>query len=1157
MKAPRERRLPPLWLYALGGLVYYASIEASIWIAGVDSALIPIWPAIGVGMWLVARFGYGMLLGFPIAEFAIAYLGIVPASWPHSLGLLTLTITGNFLTLWLGGWILRSGRRRWEASLGAFLEPVLCLSASAIGPVAGATVGAITFLVTGIVPHATFMGLWMPWWTSDCIGVLFVLPLLLSAPTLGLLLRSGSLAVLWRSVVVVCSSLVVSWLVYEVAVGGLLLFAFFPVLLLATALLGAPGARVAAFTIAATGVFATARGHGQFATGQFFDDAVTVQIFLSVVAGVALLLPALHARQNLLRRLPLTVLLAGWTLSGLLFTLLERQQERSDEKDFAELTDGAQMAIEQRVSGCSDLLRSGGAALAVSAPELGREAWRNYASAIDLTHRYAGVGGLGVVYPVRPGESQALVSRLRAEGDPGFAVRSPEGRSPDPAQEGRVLTYYEPPGAGPSAIGLDLYTDAVRRTAQDQARDTGEPRITERVAALPEARGLPGLVLYVPIYRGGVHPSSVAERREALRLWVEAPVVTQPFIRGALGGRSEELRLYMFDEGHLDVEHLVFANEDVGASLPEFSRVTVLDMAGKRLTLGWARWPGFALRNRSPLIWLAMSFILGTVLLAGWVLTLEGFRERAQSLVDERTAELRKSEALLLHTGEMAKVGGWELDLATNALSWTLETYRISEIDPAETPHMERWIGLFAPEARGVIAAALRAAKESGIPYTLELPLFTAKGQHIWVRIKGYSVMQDGRAVKLQGSIQDVTERRKSEEERDKFEKNLQETQKLESLGVLAGGIAHDFNNILTGVLGNASLASIELPSDSPAQSYLEAIRQGAVRAADLCKQMLAYSGKGRFVVRQISLNRLIEETTHLVQLSISKKAALFFNLMPELPLIEADDTQIRQVIMNLVINASEALGDAGGAITVTTGVTRVDREYLRGAVHSPELPAGSYVHLEVSDTGCGMSPETQAKIFDPFFTTKFTGRGLGLSAVLGIVGGHKGALRMYSELGRGTTFKIVFPVAAKAAEPPPKTAGAEAAYRDRGSVLVVDDEEVVRKTASQMLQKMGFDVVAAQDGLQALRIFKADPAKFALVLMDLTMPRLDGEQTYAELRRVVPDVRVVLMSGFNEQDAVARFTGRGLANFVQKPFDFQGLSQIVRSVMSGTAVER
>ena len=395
-----------------------------------------------------------------------------------------------------------------------------------------------------------------------------------------------------------------------------------------------------------------------------------------------------------------------------------------------------------------------------------------------------------------------------------------------------------------------------------------------------------------------------------------------------------------------------------------------------------------------------------------------------------------------------------------------------------------------------------------------------------------------------------VIERDHAEVERLKLERKLLETQKLESLGVLAGGIAHDFNNLLTGILGNASLASLELPEGSPIHDYLGQINQSSLRAADLCKQMLAYSGRGRFVVQKVDLNRLVEETTHLLQVSISKHAALRFNFAPQLPSIEADATQIRQVVMNLVINASEAIGGRSGVISLNTGVTRIDRAYLAGAVAAPEITEGDYVALEVSDNGCGMEPETLAKIFDPFFSTKFTGRGLGLAAVLGIMRGHAGALKVYSEVGRGTTFKLLFPCASGPAEAVRPTVAARPAWRGRGRVLVVDDEETIRTTAARMLRVLGFEPELATHGLEAVETLRANPGRYALVLLDLTMPVMDGEQAFTELRRLQADVRVVLMSGFNRQEAVARSTGKGLASFLQKPFSMDALTEMMQAVL-------
>ncbi len=265
---------------------------------------------------------------------------------------------------------------------------------------------------------------------------------------------------------------------------------------------------------------------------------------------------------------------------------------------------------------------------------------------------------------------------------------------------------------------------------------------------------------------------------------------------------------------------------------------------------------------------------------------------------------------------------------------------------------------------------------------------------------------------------------------------------------------------------------------------------------------------------------------------------------------MEVDATQMRQVIMNLVINASEAIGDVSGVISISTGLTRVDRDYLHSTLMDPDLPEGDYVFLEVSDSGCGMSAETKARIFDPFFTTKFTGRGLGLAAVLGIVRGHKGAMKVYSEVGRGTTFKLLFPAAAGASENARAAAAVGPTWHGEGTVLVVDDEETMRSTVARMMRLLGLDPVLAADGREAVEIFRAQPESFALVLLDLTMPHLDGEQTFAELRRLRPDVRVVLMSGFNAQEALVRFPGKGLASFLQKPFSVDALRLVLKDVL-------
>jgi signal transduction histidine kinase len=379
-------------------------------------------------------------------------------------------------------------------------------------------------------------------------------------------------------------------------------------------------------------------------------------------------------------------------------------------------------------------------------------------------------------------------------------------------------------------------------------------------------------------------------------------------------------------------------------------------------------------------------------------------------------------------------------------------------------------------------------------------------------------------------------EREHADRQREQMERKLLETQKLESLGLLAGGVAHDFNNLLSGILGNAGLIRMDLPAGSPLLELLGDIENAGRRAAELCQQMLAYAGKGRFVIRRLDLSALVEESRRLLQLSISKNAVLTCHLPSDLPPIEADATQVRQILMNLVINASEAIGERSGHIIITAGVMPADRAYLTETWLSPDLPEGDYVFLEVRDNGIGMTAETRSRIFDPFFTTKFTGRGLGLAAVLGIVRGHRGALKVESEHGFGSAFRLLLPAFTGAAESPAHIV-TSTSWKGHGTVLVVDDERAVRTVTSRILAACGFEIVLARDGREAIDLFSRRPGDFRLVLLDLTMPHLSGEDTFRQLRLLQPDSRILLMSGYNEQDAVHRFTGQGLAGFIQKPF--------------------
>ncbi len=381
-------------------------------------------------------------------------------------------------------------------------------------------------------------------------------------------------------------------------------------------------------------------------------------------------------------------------------------------------------------------------------------------------------------------------------------------------------------------------------------------------------------------------------------------------------------------------------------------------------------------------------------------------------------------------------------------------------------------------------------------------------------------------------TVQDITEHKRSAQQRAKMERQLQEAQRLESLGVLAEGIAHDFNNILTAVLGNTSLAQLEMPAGHAVQSYLEQIEKASHRASDLCKQMLAYAGRGRFLVRTINLSQLVEQTQALLMSSTSKKAEVHFQLDPHLPMVEADPTQMRQILVNLVTNASEALSEESGSITISTGSRRIDGGFLASHFLHGEVREGNFVFLEVSDSGAGMKPEVQSRIFEPFFTTKFPGRGLGLPAALGIVRSHQGAIHVQSTPGQGSVFQIFLPAGKPAAPPPGEPKPAK-----RTTILVADDEPTVSGLARKVLEKNGFSVLTASHGMEAVDAFSKRSGEIDLVILDLNMPKLSGTEVFTEIRRLAPWVPVMLMSGYGEDSAVSHFDEAQLAGFLQKPF--------------------
>jgi len=530
-----------------------------------------------------------------------------------------------------------------------------------------------------------------------------------------------------------------------------------------------------------------------------------------------------------------------------------------------------------------------------------------------------------------------------------------------------------------------------------------------------------------------------------------------------------------------------------------------------------------------------------------------------QSRLAATMASLRESEERYRHLADNATDVIWTatLDLRMSYVSPSVARLRGFSPEEAMTQTLPETMSRRSARivkkmlARAVAWARTASPEEiESRTAVVEVELTRKDGSTVWAEVTTRFLLdREGRVERILGISRDISERREAEADRVSLERQVQHAQKLESLGVLAGGVAHDFNNLLVGMLGHSSLALSKLPAESPARANIGKVVQAAERAADLSRQMLAYSGRGHFVVQTTDLGSLVRENLHLLEASIPKGVRLKACLAEVPAVIEADVGQVQQVVMNLVLNGAEAIGERSGCVTVATGFEELTGEESRYSRYTAaKLEPGRYVLLEVRDDGAGMDEKTMARVFEPFFSTKSVGRGLGLAAVLGIIRGHGGGIDVQSAPGRGTIFSVVLPAAEEAASV--SEVGA-AEGRVKGTILLIDDEEVVRETASEMLATEDLKVLTAESGADGVAIYRDRGAEIDLIILDLSMPGMSGEETYRELRKIDPDVRVVLSSGFGEDEATRRFAGLGLQGFIQKPYNPQVLIDEIQRRLS------
>jgi two-component system cell cycle sensor histidine kinase/response regulator CckA len=787
-----------------------------------------------------------------------------------------------------------------------------------------------------------------------------------------------------------------------------------------------------------------------------------------------------------------------------------------------------------------------------------------------LSERNPGVKAFGWI-PLVTAENRAAVESALSQSHGGrpieFTERDATGRLVRAAARPEYfpIVYSEPPAGNERALGFDVKSGSTFADF-NRARQTHEMTLSGQIRLVQEEQEQWGVVMIWPVYRpasgGEAAPSGsflgcveavfrVKDMLESTRArtWNPESILDMLFVDDSEPNPARRILYYRPSDNQ--------SPRPAAPTEQEFSRGLHSDLP---LAIGGRNWKiiyrpraGWLEEQITPLAWIRTAGVLTiTLLLAGLVRLMGRRSEVIAREVTERTAELNESRRLLdslLH----ALPG-----MAYRCLyDHQLRVIYVSEGAQALTGHPAddfiwgkvHFRQLIHPEdvvrVRETTQAALKAHRDIEVEYRL----LARDGTEKWVLSRARGVYaDDGRLLFLEGLAIDITASKQAEADKLAIERKLLDGQKLESLGLMAGGIAHDFNNILTGILGNANLARFKLSPDSNVVPHLHKIELASARAAELCQQMLAYSGRSSFLIEPVDLSQLVQDTLPLLHASLANRARMQLDLSPQPAVAMADATQLRQIVMNLVINAADATGERPGEIHVTTGIRAFDREFLRAARDGDALTPGDYVFVEVRDNGCGMAPETIAKIFDPFFTTKFAGRGLGLAAVRGIVRGHQGALHVASTPGQGSTFTLLLPPSARTiitTEPAPVTARQYA-----GKILVIDDEATVREATAGLMLTFGFTAITADSGSAGIAQFCAGPEDFVLVLLDLTMPGLNGEDTLAALRAIAPGVRVLLISGYSENARAAGLAGGGPLGFLQKPFTREALEGKLRELL-------
>ncbi len=821
----------------------------------------------------------------------------------------------------------------------------------------------------------------------------------------------------------------------------------------------------------------------------------------------------------------LAILLFGLGLSLIISVVGQREANERIQARVDRQVQRTYLSMQDHLFTYEGLLRGGRGLFEVREKIAGDE-WRRFVEELDLPHRYPSVKGLAYIERVPGGESEKF-----------------------------LIKHSEPAVLNPHASGYDIGLDPEQRGAAIRAMESGMSAITAPIYFKDSGRERPAFGLLLPVYRPGGLALTPESRRVAHLGWISAAIYLDAMMDEVMRGMDPDFGTQIFGGNH-PVHGSLAYQHNMGPMKGHQGLTPARQLDFKWGDRAWAgrvvplpsfdqsadyRWPFWALVTGSII----------TFLLSGLAWSLISTRARAETMAKNMTLALE--EALSRHESHVVNtpLAVIEWDPERKVRTWNPGARRIFGYTEAEALGRGMAELLALTEGRGALESALEqvAGSKAGTHNTLECR--SKNGQAVFCGWHSAALLgAGGEFLGATTLIEDLTQARQREEA-------LRYGQKLESLGLLAGGIAHDFNNILTALLGNLDAAVEAMDERSPAMEHLLKAITVAERAGELSTQILVYSGKGAFTTKAVLLNQIVEEMTELLEVSRPPGIALRLQLAPDLPFIQADPIQMQQVVMNLVINATEAIetitneDNPEGSLTLTTSHRVYSDVELETAFSGQDLVPGPYVSLRVKDSGCGMDEETLSCIFDPFFTTKATGRGLGLSTLQGIVKAHRGGLWVNSKPGAGTTFNLLFPAAEAMPGLPSKSVDGH--YESEGTILLADDEEAIRTITALAFSKAGFEVLTAANGLEALKQFEANAGIIRCAFVDEVMPGMKGTELITAMRALKPGLRIVLCSGYSKSGPTGADSDDPAAAadaFLQKPYRTADAVELIRKLI-------